>query len=181
MTAELEGSLDGEGLKIGIVVARFNKFITSRLLDGAKAALAQHGVRERDLTVAWVPGSFEIPVVAKKMAGSRRHDAVICLGAVIKGETDHYQHIASAAARGIADAGRESGVPVIFGVLTTDTVQQAVDRAGGEKGEFLDVPREASKPHGNVKNAGVTHGNAGYSAAVAAIETANLLRDLDSI
>ena len=180
MTAEIEGSLDGDGLSIGIVVARFNKSITSRLLDGAKVALAEHGVLERDVTVAWVPGSFEIPGVAKKMAGSRRYDAVVCLGAVIRGETDHYRHIAGEAAKGIANAGLDSGVPVIFGVLTTDTVQQAIDRAGGEKGEFVDVPREAGKAHTDVKTAPDTHGNNGYNAAVAAIEMANLIRELDS-
>ncbi len=155
MTTELQGRLEGRGLRIGIVVARFNDFITSRLLEGAKAALARHGVRDQDVTVAWVPGSFEIPVIAKKMAESGKHDAVVCLGAVIRGETDHYERVASEAAKGIAGAALASGVPVIFGVLTTDTVEQAINRAGGKQG------------------------NSGYTSGVAAIEMANLARDLD--
>ena len=156
MSRELRGELKGEGLRIGVVVARFNEFVTSKLLNGARAALDRHGVRDEDVTVAWVPGSFEIPLVARKMAGSGRYDAVICLGAVIRGETDHYEHVAGQAARGIADATAESGTPVIFGVLTTDTAELALARAGGE------------------------HGNKGYDAAVAAIEMANLVRALDT-
>ena len=155
MTTELQGRLEGRGLRIGIVVARFNDFITSRLLEGAKAALARHGVRDQAVTVAWVPGSFEIPVISKKMAESGKYDAVVCLGAVIRGETDHYERVASEAAKGIASAGLASGVPVVFGVLTTDTVEQAINRAGGKQG------------------------NSGYTSGVAAIEMANLVRDLD--
>ncbi len=155
MTQEVRGDLRGEGLRVGVVVARFNGFITSRLLDGAKAALSSHGVRDEDVTIASVPGSFEIPLTAKKLAGSGRFDAVICLGAVIKGETDHYEHVAGEAAKGISAVALASGVPTIFAVLTTDTVEQAINRAGGKQG------------------------NSGYSAGVAAIEMANLLRALD--
>ena len=155
MTQEVRGDLRGEGLRVGVVVARFNDFITSRLLDGAKAALSGHGVRDEDITVASVPGSFEIPLTAKKLAGSGRFDAVICLGAVIKGETDHYEHVAGEAAKGISAVALATGVPTIFAVLTTDTLEQAINRAGGKQG------------------------NSGYSAGVAAIEMANLMRALD--
>lgn len=156
MSVELQGGVDGEGLRIAIVVATFNEFITSKLLDGAKAALSRHGVRDGDVSVASVPGSFELPLVAKKLAESGQHDAVICLGAVIRGETDHYEHVAGEAAKGIANAGLSSGVPVIFGVLTTDTLEQAINRAGGKQG------------------------NNGYGAGLAAIEMANLMRALDA-
>ncbi len=155
MTREIHGSLNGDGLRVGIVVAAFNEFITSRLLSGAKAALGSHGVRDDDVTVAWVPGSFEIPLVAKKLAESGHYDSIICLGAVIRGETDHYRHVAGEAAKGIASVSLSSGTPVIFGVLTTDTVEQAINRAGGKQG------------------------NNGYSAGVAAVQMANLARDLD--
>jgi 6,7-dimethyl-8-ribityllumazine synthase len=156
MSVELQGGMNGEGLRIGIVVATFNEFITSKLLDGAQAALARHGVRDDDVSVASVPGSFELPLVAKKLAESGQHDAVICLGAVIRGETDHYEHVAGEAAKGIANVGLSSGVPVIFGVLTTDTLEQAINRAGGKQG------------------------NNGYGAGLAAIEMANLMRALDT-
>lgn len=156
MSVELQGGVDGEGLRIAIVVATFNEFITSKLLDGARAALSRHGVRDVDVSVASVPGSFELPLVAKKLAESGQHDAVICLGAVIRGETDHYEHVAGEAAKGIANAGISSGVPVIFGVLTTDTLEQAINRAGGKQG------------------------NNGYGAGLAAIEMANLMRALDA-
>ena len=152
----MRGDLRGQGLRVGVVVARFNDFITSRLLDGAKAALSSHGVRDEDITIASVPGSFEIPLTAKKLAGSGRFDAVICLGAVIRGETDHYEHVAGEAAKGISAVALATGVPTIFAVLTTDTVEQAINRAGGKQG------------------------NSGYSAGVAAIEMANLLRALDA-
>ncbi|MCH8186629.1 MAG: 6,7-dimethyl-8-ribityllumazine synthase [Chloroflexi bacterium] len=155
MTQEVRGDLRGQGLRVGVVVARFNDFITSRLLDGAKAALSDHGVRDEDITIASVPGSFEIPLTAKKLAGSGRYDAVICLGAVIRGETDHYEHVAGEAAKGISAVALATGVPTIFAVLTTDTVEQAINRAGGKQG------------------------NSGYSAGVAAIEMANLMRALD--
>ena len=156
MSVELQGGMSGEGLRVGIVVATFNEFITSKLLDGAQAALARHGVRDDDVTVASVPGSFELPLVAKKLAESGQHDAVICLGAVIRGETDHYEHVAGEAAKGIANVGLSSGVPVIFGVLTTDTLEQAINRAGGKQG------------------------NNGYGAGLASIEMANLMRALDA-
>ena len=156
MSVELQGGVGGEGLRIAIVVATFNEFITSKLLDGARAALSRHGVRDGDVSVASVPGSFELPLVAKKLAESGQHDAVICLGAVIRGETDHYEHVAGEAAKGIANAGLSSGVPVIFGVLTTDTLEQAINRAGGKQG------------------------NNGYGAGLAAIEMANLIRALDA-
>ncbi len=156
MSVEMQGGTSGEGLRIAIVVANFNDFITSRLLDGARAALARNGVRDDDVTVVSVPGSFELPLVAKKLAESKRHDAVISLGAVIRGETDHYEHVAGEAAKGIANAGLASGVPVIFGVLTTDTLEQAINRAGGKQG------------------------NNGYGAGLAAIEMANLMRVLDA-
>ena len=155
MSVELQGGTNGEGLRIAIVVATFNGFITARLLDGAKAALARNGVRDDDVTVVFVPGSFELPLVAKKLAESKRHDAVISLGAVIRGETDHYEHVAGEAAKGIANASASTGVPVIFGVLTTDTLEQAINRAGGKQG------------------------NNGYGAGLAAIEMANLMRVLD--
>jgi len=156
MSVEMQGGTNGEGLRIAIVVANFNDFITSRLLDGARAALARNGVRDDDVTVVSVPGSFELPLVAKKLAESKRHDAVISLGAVIRGETDHYEHVAGEAAKGIANAGLASGIPVIFGVLTTDTLEQAINRAGGKQG------------------------NNGYGAGLAAIEMANLMRVLDA-
>ena len=180
MSPELRGGLHGEGLRIGIVVARFNEFVTSRLLGGAKAALSAHGVRDEDVTVAWVPGSFEVPMVARVMAESHRHDAVICLGAVIRGETDHYEHIAGEAAKGIAAASQQTGVPVIFGVLTTNTVEQALDRAGGESGRHDEAPRPTDKAVPDAGSGEGGHGNSGYNAGVSAIEMANLLRDLDS-
>ena len=155
MSRELQGGLRGEGLRIAIVVARFNDFITSKLLDGAHAALERHGVADDDVTVVSVPGSFEIPLAAKKLAESGDHHAVICLGAVIRGETDHYEHVAGEAAKGIAAASLASGRPVIFGVLTTDTLEQAINRAGGKQG------------------------NNGYAAGLAAIEMANLMTALD--
>lgn len=151
---ELQGSLEGMGLRVAIVVSRFNERVTSKLLQGAKDALANYGVRDQDVLVAWVPGSFEIPIVAKRMAARGDVDAVVCLGAVIRHETDHYFYVASEAARGIAEVGRETGIPVAFGVLTTDTEEQALERAGGSEG------------------------NRGYDAARAAIEMANLLRML---
>jgi len=157
MNGQIRGGLDGDDLRIGIVVAAFNEFITKRLLEGAKSALKTHGVSEDNVTVTSVPGSFEIPLIAHKMASSGAYDAVVCLGAVIRGETDHYEHVASAAARGIAKASLSTGVPVTFGVLTTDTVEQAINRAGDKKD------------------------NQGYNAAVTAIEMTNLLRTMDDV
>ncbi len=155
MVRELSGDLHGNGLRIGIVVSRFNKVVTSRLLHGAIEGLTAHGVQSRDVTVTWVPGSFEIPTVAKRLAHRGDIDAVVCLGAVIRHETDHYLYIAREAARGIAEVGLETGTPVVFGVLTTDTEEQAIERSGGNEG------------------------NKGYDAALAAIEMVSLLRQVD--
>ena len=154
MVREHSGSLEGRGLRIGVVVARFNEFVTRRLLEGALAALERHGVNGEDISVFWVPGSFELPLVTRTAALSGRFDALVCLGAVIRGETAHFDYVAGQAASGIARASQESGVPATFGVLTTDTVEQAINRAGGKSG------------------------NKGYDAAVAAIEMANLVREL---
>ena len=151
MARTLEGDLNGHGLKIAIVVARFNEIVTGHLLDGALQALRRHGVADDDVTIAHVPGSFEIPLVAKRLAETGAHNAVICLGAVIEGETDHYDHVASSVTSGIARVGLDTGVPTIFGVLTTHTVEQALNRSG------------------------LKSGNNGYEAAVAAIEMASLL------
>ncbi|SFA41414.1 6,7-dimethyl-8-ribityllumazine synthase [Anoxybacillus pushchinoensis] len=147
-----EGNLVGTGLKVGIVVARFNEFITSKLLGGALDGLKRHGVAEHDIDVAWVPGAFEIPLVAKKMAESKKYDAVITLGAVIRGATSHYDYVCNEVAKGTSHAALSSGVPVIFGVLTTDTIEQAIERAGTKAG------------------------NKGWEAALSAIEMANVMR-----
>lgn len=149
-----EGQLVGQGLRFGIVAARFNGGVTHHLLEGALDALRRHGVAPDAIEVAWVPGSFEIPLVARRLAGSGRYDAIICLGVVIRGATPHFEYVAAEASRGIAAASRETGIPVIFGVLTTDTLEQALERAGTKAG------------------------NRGWDAALAAIEMANLLRDL---
>ncbi len=154
MSAELRGGVQGRGLRVAIVAARFNEFVTQRLVEGARQGLAQQGVSPEETLTVWVPGSFEIPLAAQTLAQSGRWDAVICLGAVIRHETDHYWHIATEVARGIAEVGRQTGVPVIFGILTTDTDQQALERAGGKEG------------------------NKGYDAALAALEMATLLRQL---
>jgi 6,7-dimethyl-8-ribityllumazine synthase len=150
----VEGNLTAKGFAFGIVASRFNDFITARLLDGALDALRRHGADEDKITVVRVPGSFEIPLVAKRMAASRQYDAVICLGTVIRGATPHFDYIASEVAKGVATAGLETGVPVAFGVLTTDSIEQAVERAGTKAG------------------------NKGFDAACSAIEMANLLREL---
>jgi 6,7-dimethyl-8-ribityllumazine synthase len=152
--ATFEGRLWGEGLSIAVVVARFNEMVTRALLSGAQDGLARHGVEPEGVDVAWVPGSFEIPVTARKLAESGRYQAVICLGAVIRGETPHFDQVANQASSGIARVALDTGVPVIFGVITADTLEQALERAGGKMG------------------------NKGYDAAVAAIEMANLMRDL---
>jgi len=148
---ELKVEMNGQGLRVAVVVARFNEFVTKRLLEGAVETLARHGVRDDDITLAWVPGSFELPVVAKSLGQSGQFDAVICLGAVIRGETDHYEMVANQAAAGISAAGRETGIPTVFGVLTTENMEQAINRAGGKSG------------------------NLGSNAASAAIETARLV------
>lgn len=157
MIKTFEGGLVAEGIKFGIVISRFNEFITGKLLEGAKDALIRHGAVEENISVAWVPGTFEIPVVAKKMAASKKYDAVICLGALIRGATPHFDYIAAEASKGIAQAGLETGVPCIFGVITTESIEQAIERAGTKSG------------------------NKGFAAAEAAIEMANLLRTIDNV
>lgn len=148
----LEGNLDAKGQKVGIVVSRFNSFICERLLEGAIDALVRHGADEADIHVARVPGAFEIPLAAKKMAKAGKYDALICLGAVIRGSTPHFDYVASEVSKGVASVSLESGVPISFGVLTTDTIEQAVERAGTKAG------------------------NKGFEAAVTAIETVNLFK-----
>ncbi|MEF2919700.1 MAG: 6,7-dimethyl-8-ribityllumazine synthase [Acutalibacteraceae bacterium] len=150
----LEGKLVAQDLKIGIVVGRFNEFIGSKLLSGCVDGLVRHGVEENDIDVAWVPGAFEIPVIAKKMAESKKYDAVICLGAVIKGATTHYDYVCAEVSKGIATVSMNTGVPVMFGVVTTDTIQQAIERAGTKAG------------------------NKGYDCALGAIEMANLIKNM---
>ena len=154
MSRSLEGNLSASGLKFAIVVARFNSFITDRLLAGAEDALRRSGAQPEDVEILKVPGSWELPVVAKTLAGLKRHDAIIALGAVIRGETPHFDHVANQTASGLAAVQLESGIPVAFGVLTTNTVEQAIDRAGGKSG------------------------NKGHDAAITAIEMADLLRRL---
>jgi len=149
-----EGNLIAQGLKIGIIAARFNEFITSKLVSGAIDALHRHGALENDIELAWVPGAFEIPLVAQKMALSNRYDAVICLGAVIRGATPHFDLVSNEVSKGIAQVGLQTGVPVIFGVLSTDSIEQAIERAGTKAG------------------------NKGFDAAMTAIETANLIKSL---
>ena len=136
MAKRYVGKLVGEGLKFGVVVSRFNEFITGKLLDGAQDTLARHGVKEADVDVAWTPGSFEIPLIAKKMAKSGRYDAIICLGAVIRGGTPHFDYIAAEVSKGIANVSLESGIPVILGVITADTLEQAIERAGTKSGNY---------------------------------------------
>jgi 6,7-dimethyl-8-ribityllumazine synthase len=149
-----EGRLDAGGLRIAVVASRFNEMITKALLDGALSGLRRHGLDQEDVTVAWVPGAFELPLAAKRLAASGEFDAVICVGAVIRGATAHFEHVAAQAAAGAARAALDTGVPVVFGVLTTDTIEQAIERSGTKAG------------------------NKGFDAAVAAIEMADLLRQL---
>ncbi|MCE5203228.1 MAG: 6,7-dimethyl-8-ribityllumazine synthase [Coriobacteriales bacterium] len=150
--AVFEGDLIGSGLKIGIVVSRFNELLSTRLLSGAQDALGRHGVASEDVDVAWVPGAFEVPLVAKRIAGSGRYDAVIALGVVIRGGTPHFEYVAAEVSKGVAKVTLDTEVPVIFGVITADTIEQAVERAGTKSG------------------------NKGWDAALAAIEMANLLK-----
>ena len=150
----IEGYISGKDLKIGIVVARFNAFITSRLLDGALDTLHRHETADADIDVAWVPGAFEIPVVAKKMAECGKYDAVICLGAVIRGSTTHYDYVCNEVSKGVAQVGMQTGVPTIFGVLTTENIEQAIERAGTKAG------------------------NKGSDCAMAAMEMASLLKKI---
>ena len=150
----LEGQLLAEGLKIGIVVSRFNEFITSKLLSGAEDSLRRHGANEDDITVAWVPGAFEIPLIAKKLAKSGKYDGIICLGAVIRGATSHYDYVCNEVSKGVALVNLETEVPTAFGVLTTENIEQAVERAGTKAG------------------------NKGSDAAMAVIEMVNLTKEL---
>ena len=147
-----EGKLIAEGLRFGIIVGRFNEFIGGKLLSGALDAISRHGGNDKDIDIAWVPGAFEIPLVAKKLAKSGNYDAIICLGAVIRGATPHFDLVAGEVTKGIALVGLETGIPVIFGILTTDSIEQAIERAGTKAG------------------------NKGFDAAVTAIEMANLLK-----
>lgn len=151
----LEGKLVAKGMRVGIVAARFNEFITSKLLSGAMDGLVRHDVQEEDIHVAWVPGAFEIPLIASKMAGSGKYDAVICLGAVIRGSTSHYDYVCNEVSKGIAAVGLDSGIPVLFGVLTTENIEQAIERAGTKAG------------------------NKGYDCALSAIEMVNLIREIE--
>ncbi len=155
----IEGKLvaqtnDGKELKVGIVAARFNEFIVSKLIEGARDGLLRHDVKEENISLAWVPGAFEIPVAAKLMAESKKYDAIICLGAVIRGSTSHYDYVCSEVSKGIANVSLNTGLPVMFGVLTTDTIQQAIERAGSKAG------------------------NKGYECALGAIEMVNMLKQL---
>ena len=151
MPKEIKGDMNGQGLHIAVIVARFNEFVTKKLLDSTVETLLHHGVRDDDITVSWVPGAFELPVVAKALAKTGRYQAVICLGAVIRGETSHYDFVAGQAANGISSVALETGVPAIFGVLTTENKEQALDRAGGKVRDM------------------------GANSAAAAIETARLI------
>jgi 6,7-dimethyl-8-ribityllumazine synthase len=155
MSKLFEGVLLGKGLKFGLVASRFNEFFTKKLVEGAQDALLRHGVSEEDIEIAWVPGTFEIPLVARKLALTKRYDAVICLGTVIRGGTPHFEYIASEVTRGVAKVELETGLPIIYGVITADTLEQAIERAGTKMG------------------------NRGFQAAENAIEMANLLRSLD--
>ncbi len=155
MPKTYEGHLDAKGLKIGIVISRFNEFISTKLLGGAMDALIRHGASDEDVEVAWVPGAFEIPLVAKKMADSGRYDSVICLGCIIRGATPHFDYVAAESSKGIAQVAMKSSCPVAFGILTTETIEQAIERAGTKAG------------------------NKGWDAALAAVEMANLLKTIE--
>ena len=156
MPKEFNGDMNGQGLRVAVVVARFNEVVTRQLLTGALETLTRHGVRDDDIFVAWVPGSFELPVVAKTLAKTGRYDAVVCLGAVIRGETGHYEMVAGQAASGTTAVSLETGVPTIFGVQTTENMDQAINRAGGKSG------------------------NVGSTAAATAIETARLIQAINT-
>ena len=151
---KIEGKLIANGMKFGIVAARFNEFIVSKLIGGAEDALLRHGAKEDDITLAWVPGAFEIPTAAKQMAQSGKYDAIICLGAVIRGATSHYDYVCNEVSKGIAHVSLETGIPVMFGVVTTENIEQAVERAGTKAG------------------------NKGYDVAVSAIEMVDLMKKL---
>ena len=151
-----EGKLVSKDIKIGIVAARFNEFIVSKLVGGAMDALIRHDVKEEDVDVAWVPGAFEIPLIASKMAKSGKYDAVVCLGAVIRGATSHYDYVCNEVSKGIANVSLDTGIPVLFGVVTTENIEQAIERAGSKAG------------------------NKGYDSALAAIEMVNLIREIEA-
>ncbi|NLW47489.1 MAG: 6,7-dimethyl-8-ribityllumazine synthase [Firmicutes bacterium] len=150
----IEGHLNGAGLKFAVIISRFNHFITGHLLDGAEDALKRHGVADEDITVVWAPGAFEIPLVAKKIAQSGAYNGVICLGAVIRGSTPHFDYVAAEVSKGVAAVGLDTGVPVVFGVITTDNIEQAIERAGTKSG------------------------NKGWDAALTALEMADLNRKI---
>jgi len=152
---KIEGNLIGSGLKIAVVVGRFNEFITSKLLGGAQDALQRHGVEESDIDIIWVPGAFEIPLISKKLADTKKYDAIITLGTVIRGATTHYDYVCNEVAKGVASISLQTGIPVIFGVLTTENIEQAIERAGTKSG------------------------NKGWDAGISAIEMANLLREIN--
>lgn len=152
----LEGNVVAKGIRVGIVAARFNEFITSKLVGGTLDGLKRHDVKEEDIDIAWVPGAFEIPLIASKMAKSKKYDAVICVGAVIRGSTSHYDYVCSEVSKGIANVSLNSDIPVMFGVLTTDNIEQAIERAGSKAG------------------------NKGYECATGAIEMVNLIRALEA-
>ncbi len=154
MGATYEGGLDGAGVRLALVVSRFNEAVTTRLLAGAREAMTQHGVSEDDVDIAWVPGAFELPLAARRLAESHRYDAIVCLGAVIRGETPHFEYVSAEVARGVSEVSRDTGVPAVFGVITPDTREQALARAGGSKA------------------------NKGADAVATAIEMVNLLRQL---
>jgi 6,7-dimethyl-8-ribityllumazine synthase len=154
MPKTIQADLNAQGLKFGIIASRFNDFITARLIDGAVDGLLRHGASDDDIVIVRVPGSFEIPFVARRMARAKNYDAIICLGAVIRGATPHFEYVSAEVSKGIASVSMDSGVPVIFGVLTTDTIEQAIERAGSKSG------------------------NKGWDAAISAVEMANLLRRL---
>lgn len=154
MPKNIEGKLDAKGLRIGLLVSRFNSFISDRLVDGAVDALLRHGAEQEDISIVRVPGAYEIPPAAKKMAESARYDAIVCLGAVIRGATPHFDYVSAEVSKGIASVSLDSGIPVAFGVLTTDTIEQAIERAGSKAG------------------------NKGFDAAMAAVEMANLYKAL---
>ena len=154
MSNQYEGMLLGKGLKFGLVISRFNEFFSKKMLEGAQDALLRHGVIGDDIELAWTPGSFEIPLIAQKMAQTKKYDAIICLGAVIRGSTPHFDHISAEVTKGIAKVNLDTGVPVIYGVITTDTLEQAIERSGSKAG------------------------NKGFDAAVSAIEMANLVKSI---
>jgi 6,7-dimethyl-8-ribityllumazine synthase len=154
MAKIIQGDLSGKGLKIGIVAARFNDFITGRLVEGALDGLQRHGVAEADIEIVRVPGAYEIPLVAKRLAQAKKYNAIICLGAVIRGATPHFEYVSAEVSKGVASVSQETGLPVIFGVLTTDTIEQAIERAGTKSG------------------------NKGWDAALSAIEMANVVKQL---